>query len=77
MKKNYVKISADGNLLGEALIGCAARSIAMLVERLKDGGTLTVRGNAYEIEAIWNPPINRKPDMPTIAETQRPVIGTT
>lgn len=68
MKRRYVKVTGDGEVLSDALIDSTARAVAMVVEGLKAGGTVTVRGNAYEIEAIWNPPLNRKPAMPEVRE---------
>jgi len=68
MKRSYIKVEGDGEVLSDALIESTANAVAMIVRELKKGGTITVRGNAYEIEAIWNPPVNRKPKMPEASE---------
>ena len=70
MKRNYVKISGDGQPLEGDLIDGASRAIMLLVQNLKRGGTITMRGNVYQIEAEWRPPSTYRPKRPAIDESE-------
>lgn len=74
MDRSYFKITGNGEILSAQLLDSCGDGLAKMVYLLRKGGTLTVRGNAYGFEAIWTPPENKLPPLPSVTDDEKFII---